>query len=333
LAAGIEAVRRATEETSITIWFPDYFCNEALDLVRCLPVAVKFYPIREDLTPDWPVLEECAASQPGAHVLVLVHYFGFPNAMNEAKAFCGQHSMVLLEDAAHVLIPGAEIGQGDLLIFSPRKLLAVPSGGILVASGDWARHLVDVSRVRRVKAYTIRWLGRRLAQKALLHLHIPWHRLRSIYQGGWFEGNTNVLYGGALEGCDPFVLRLLTVMEQHIEEVIERRRHNYRLLLEWASQLAQARPLFASLPDGVCPYAFPLLVDHGSTNVVARLQACGIPASRWPDLPPEVLAAKEEHHVAMRTHEQLLLLPVHQSLTPHQIDAVGQRLQVALSGK
>jgi hypothetical protein len=240
--------------------------------------------------------------------------------------------MVLLEDAAHVLIPGTEIGQGDLLIFSPRKLLAIPSGGILVASGDWARHLVDVPRVRRVKAHTIRWLGQRLVQKALLHLHFPWHRLRAIYQRGSVDANMNVLYDGALEGCDPFVLRLLTVMEQHIDKIIQRRRHNYRLLLEWTSQLAHARPLFASLPDGVCPYAFPLLVDHGSMKVVAMLQACGIPASRWPDLPPEVLAAKEEHKVAIRTHERLLLLPVHQSLTPKQIDVVGRRVRAELSG-
>jgi hypothetical protein len=261
-----------------------------------------------------------------------VHYFGFPNATEAAKTFCGQRKMVLLEDAAHVLVPGPAIGQGDLLVFSPRKLLAIPLGGVLVASGAWARHLVNVSRVRRVKTYTIRWLGKRLAQKALLQLHIPWHRLRPVYQGGWFDGNTNALYDGTLEGCDPFVLRLLTVMEREIEKIIQRRRHNYRLLLELTSQLAQARPLFASLPDGVCPYAFPLLVDRGSMNMVAKLQASGIPASQWPDLPPQVLATKEEHKVAVQTHKQLLLLPVHQSLTPKQIGMVGRQVRTELSG-
>jgi hypothetical protein len=65
-------------------------------------------------------------------------------------------------------------------------------------------------------------------------------------------------------------------------------------------------------------------------SVVARLRGCGIPASQWPDLPPEALTAKEQHEVAIQTHEGLLLLPAHQSLAPYQVDVIGRRLQVAL---
>ena len=74
----------------------------------------------------------------GSNVFVLVHYVCFPNAAAEARLFCDRHGMVLLEDAAHVLLPSAGIGSGELLVFSLRKLLAVPSGGILVISRDLA---------------------------------------------------------------------------------------------------------------------------------------------------------------------------------------------------
>ena len=93
LAAGIDAIRKAAEASTIVVWVPDYFCNEALDPIRQLPVVLRFYPIREDLTPDWPTVEQWAAAELGPQVFVLVHYFGFPNATKEARDFCNRHGL------------------------------------------------------------------------------------------------------------------------------------------------------------------------------------------------------------------------------------------------
>ena len=332
LAAAVESVRKTIAADRVTVWIPGYFCNEALEPLRRLSMTLRFYPVQEDLTPNWPSLEELVGGQSGAVVFVLVHYFGFPNAVLQAKAFCDQYQMVLLEDAAHVLKPGGGIGNGDLSIFSPRKLLAVPSGGILVASRDWATYLVEVSPQQGGKAETIRWLARRLAQQIFLKLHVPWHRLRSVAQQDCSPDDTDGLRHRTSEGCNPFDLRLLTEMSQDMDEVMELRRRHYLQLLGWSENLLEARPLFTHLPDGVCPYAFPLMVNQGRSDVVATLQAQGIPASQWPDLPPEVLAAEVEHQISIRTFERLILLPVHQSLTPRQIDTVGRRILQALSG-
>lgn len=333
LAAGIQALRRVTNEEMVTVWIPGYFCNEALDPLRDLPVAVRFYPVREDLTPDWSLLEKWAARESGLKVFVLVHYFGFPNTTEEAHAFCYKYGMVLLEDAAHVLLPYLSIGSGDLVVFSPRKLLAVPSGGVLVISRNLAPNLVDVDGVGgREVGETVWWLARRLAQQILVRLHIPWHLFMITRWKSERSANTDGLSQAKRRRCDPFVLRLLTVMEQNMREVIKQRRRHYNCLLNSTTKLVHSRPLFPVLPDGVCPYAFPVMVDSGSKDVVARLQSWGIPASQWPDLPPEVLASEAEHRIAVRTYERLLLLPVHQSLTPKQVDVVGQRVRMALSG-
>jgi perosamine synthetase len=333
LAAAVEAVRKATAEAQATVWIPEYFCNEALEPLRRLPVTLRFYPVRADLTPDWPVVEELGEGQSGTVVFLLVHYFGFPNSILQAKAFCKQYQMVLLEDAAHVLQPGAGIGDGDLAIFSPRKLLAVPSGGILVASQAWATHLVKVPPQQGAIADTMRWLVRRLAQQVFGKLHIPWHRFKGVGQQDCSPDNAEGLPQKISGGCNPFDLRLLTVMERDMYEIMELRRRNYQQLMGWTEHLIEALPLFAHLPEGVCPYAFPLLVNQGSAEVVATLQAQGIPASQWPDLPPEVLASQTEHKISIHTFERMLLLPVHQSLTPQQIDTVGQQLCSALSSK
>lgn len=332
LAAGIEAVIRATGADRVTVWFPGYFCNEALGPLRRLPVNLRFYPVQADLTPDWLALEERGEGRSGVQVFVLVHYFGFPNATFQAKAFCEEYDLVLLEDSAHVLRPGGGIGHGNLSIYSPWKLLAVPSSGILVAFEEWAANLAEVPPNQRGRRDTIRWLAKRLTQKLLVQFHVPWHLMQNVRLKDSTPSDTAELSAVSPEGCVPLDLKLLTVMGREMDDVMERRRHNYQQLLGWTNHLVGAHPLFNRLPDEVCPYAFPLLVERGSADLVTRLQAQGIPASHWPDLPPEVLAAEGEHQTSILTFDRLLLLPVHQSLTSSQIDRIGQLLRQALSG-
>ena len=329
LAAGVEVARRDAAASQATVWVPGYFCNEALDWIRRLPVILRFYQLREDGTPDWEALDKRIPHQPGPHVFVLVHYFGFPNALSQARAYCDQYGMVLFEDAAHVLLPGGGIGEAELVIFSPRKLLAIPSGGLLVLRKDWAGHLEPPSGDAPIGG-SLCWLVRRSAQRLMLGLRIPWHRFR---KAGRNAESPRPIHELPIETqqCDPLALRLLAIAGQDLSGVADRRRENYARLAEWAAPMVGARPAFPHLPEGVCPYAFPLLVHGGCEAVASRLQSRGVPASRWPDLPPEVLTAKEMHRVAVRMYERLLLLPVHQSLSLGQIDFVGRQLQLALA--
>lgn len=329
LAAAIDAVQRASLGAAVIVWIPDYFCNEALDPLRYRRVTIKFYPIQEDLTPDYSALQGRYTHGPETQVLLIVHYFGFPNAIQAAKAFCDQLGMMLLEDAAHVLLPSASMIRGHIQVFSPRKSLPVPSGGILVISRELELHLDNISRACW-SIDSLCWLYRRLAQSILFQLHIPWHCLWTVYRRSRSVNEISELRHNSQEQCDSFALRLLTVMEQRLDEVIERRRVNYQRLLDWTSELVWAHPLFSSLPNGVCPYALPLWVESGAEKMVTRLRRVGIPASRWPNLPPEVLGNVRHHKVANMIHEHVLLLPVHQTLSLSQIDMMGQRLRTLL---
>ena len=102
LAAGVNAWRRAQGAAAVTLWVPDYFCNEALEPLRTATVSLRFYPIREDLTPDYGFLEDALPLAAHPQVFLLVHYFGFANSLDEASKFCQRHRVALLEDSAHV---------------------------------------------------------------------------------------------------------------------------------------------------------------------------------------------------------------------------------------
>ena len=329
LAAGVEAYRMAKNADRVTLWAPSYFCDEALGPLRSHELRIRFYPIDRTLAPDWHTLDEQVRREAGPQILMLVHYFGFPNQTHEARAFCDRVGMELLEDAAHVAVPISSCGDGDFAVFSPRKILAVPAGGVLLVPEEW-QDFVPLGTSRSFLRENLTWLVRRLLQQLLIWLDLPWHRTwrgrddetrdrrspRS--QDDWPE-------------CDTATRKLLEVVSRRIGTVIERRRQHYLTLQQWSRDVRGAQAFFGALPDGVCPYAFPLLVDEGCAKVVSELRAHGIPAGRWPDLSPEVLAAGDDYAVALDVQARLVLLPVHQSLSHEHVATVGRQLRAALS--
>ena len=124
----------------------------------------------------------------------------------------------------------------------------------------------------------------------------------------------------------------MTLNERNLDEVAQLRRLNYSRLSGWLDEPNMIRPVFGSLPDGVCPYAFAVTVITGAGGVCEELQAAGVPASRWPDLPPEVLACPDEHAVAIDVYNRLLLLPINQGLDAGHIDYVGRKIQSIMGG-
>ncbi len=142
------------------VWVPAYYCENALGPLRQGGARLRFFPVRDDMAPDWAMIEQMADS--GApHLFVLPHFFGVENEAGEAQAFCRRVGSLLLEDAAHVLRPVGEVGRfGDFVAYSPRKYFEVPDAGILVARGEGL-----ASEVRSVAARldpggahnTLRW--------------------------------------------------------------------------------------------------------------------------------------------------------------------------------
>lgn len=329
LAAGVAALRREQGAEGVTVWVPGYFCDEALAPLRGLAATLRFYPCQPNLTPDWNFLERGVKGAAGNQVLVLVHYFGFANASREAFDFCRRHGLTLLEDGAHLLRPGPGLGLGELVVFSPRKLLAVPAGGVLVFLQKLQGRFPEMP-AGPLNRDIMLWVLRRLTQKTFLSLGLSWswwwRRLpecEPVCQGPFLPP--------ALEPCDRYSLGLLALAEPGLAEIAAKRRGVYQRLADCLRGFSGVRPLFPQLPPETCPYVFPLLLDQGSDRVMGRLRTQGILASRWPTLPPEVQAAPEEQRTALSIRDRLLVLPVHQGLTERQVGWMERRLKEALA--
>jgi dTDP-4-amino-4,6-dideoxygalactose transaminase len=115
-----------------------------------------------------------------------------------------------------------------------------------------------------------------------------------------------------------------------VQGVIARRRRNYQWLDAAMAKMPEVRPLYSSLPEGVCPVVYPLVVPQRA-RIAQILNSCGICASAfWHGYHRAVYYP--EFTEAAWLKENVLALPVHQALGEAHIGYIVQKLQELLHG-
>src|SRR5688572_24013492 len=63
-------------QSAPTIWVPGYFCNQSLWPLRQTSAKIIFYPIQEQMLPNW---ESCKVleNQSKPDIFVVTHFYGF----------------------------------------------------------------------------------------------------------------------------------------------------------------------------------------------------------------------------------------------------------------
>ncbi|WP_229507806.1 hypothetical protein [Massilia sp. Dwa41.01b] len=106
------------------------------------------------------------------------------------------------------------------------------------------------------------------------------------------------------------------------------RRRHYAQLDDAVRGLPGVRPLHPRLPEGACPWVFPLLVDDPEA-LFARLKALGVPLTRFGQPQWAGVDATTCANSAMLARP-VLALPCHQELRPGEIDWLAARLREAV---
>ncbi len=309
----------------VSVWIPDYFCGDSLALLRKINVRLHFYPVTEKLLPDYPRLREHAKTA-APDIVLLVHYFGMPAPASEAREFCKREGAWLVEDAAHVLLPMAGVGtEGDFIIYSPHKSLALPDGALLLARpagpsklghefierlgspGDWqceaARLLPGAGAGRRLQLWTVK--------RCLQKLGIG----RGTSGGQFDDMPGEPAFPPA--AMSRFAQSLLGQHVHRLPDVALARKRNLLLLDHLLLHPGAREDLVPAARPGMTA-AVPYQAGYRSAQArswFARLRDNGLPATTWPDLPAEVRASPKEHSVAVQLRETTFFLPSHQSLS------------------
>lgn len=320
----VEALKRAGVAPGSVVLLPAYHCRTIVESVLHLGAEARFYPMTAELRPDFPSMHDLVTNG-AVRTLLMTHYFGFANALDEARRFCEMHKMALIEDCAHAFY-GEHEGQvlgtvGHFSVASAWKFLPLRDGAMLrdntgiTAAMDLKRQPIK-DEIKAMLSILQGWMRARLKKRVLpevdvgllnrraleISAAIP---VRQVTEEIQFQPDRVEMAGMATS-------RWMVSHAAH-DPVMRRRRENYLHWLAGVQGLQGVRPLFPELPDGVVPYAFPLLTDAGGL-VFHALKLAGIPIWRWEDV------AKTECPVSLDYRLRLLQLPCHQDLSREEID-------------
>ncbi len=284
--------------------------------------------------------------------MIVAHYFGLPQPMNNIREFCDQRGISLIEDCAHSIFgttDGQAIGTwGDYAIASLTKFFPVLEGGCLVSArhhlrggpvtakswGDELRNVGDVLetavRFRRLPGLNAGLASLFAIKNAFRHRdgevakHLPDNstKMPDIVREGLadFEGNSPV-WSKPNRGTRWLSTRI------NRERIITCRRRNYQRLSQQLSNVPRARPLFPVLAEGCVPYVFPLVVDDPD-RYYQRFRASGVPLFRWdwrwPDTPAE------DGDAGALWARQVFQIGCHQDLGLGEIDAIASTIKELL---
>jgi dTDP-4-amino-4,6-dideoxygalactose transaminase len=209
---------------------------------RKAPADIRIYPVSARLT----IEEDLWVGELRPDDLVIaIHYFGF-----ELSSFPWQRvratGATLLEDCAQALFKAPTDGRSYALVFSPRKFIGVPDGGILLggpaaspraktlssAPPDWWAQALEVSLLRRdfdLVGGENKW-------------YPPFQRVEATFPVGAFRASE----------------LSISILERGVDYrgMAEVRRANYMTLLSDLRKYA----LFPALEQDCVPLGFPVVV-------------------------------------------------------------------------
>ncbi|MBQ5947397.1 DegT/DnrJ/EryC1/StrS family aminotransferase [Massilia sp. ST3] len=330
------ALREMAAGPGDTVLVPAWHSPSMIPPVLWRGATPVFYRLGPDGAAD---LDDIAAKAAGAKVLMVTHYFGFHQDLPALRALCDRLGLGLLEDCAHAFIgehAGRPLGAwGDYAIASSMKFFPIYEGGVLVSrrhdlrsvrlrsAGPAFEAKIALNSLERGFDY-----GRLPALRAALWLPMAlkdalW-RLRARPGGApapalapsssdssfdfdprWVDKRSSLFARAMLRLASP-------------GRIAAQRRTNWLRLDAALRGLPGVRPMFDSLPDGVCPWVYPLLADD-APQLAARLSAAGVPVvgfgrPLWQGVDASVCPN------AARLSASVLSLPCHQELSAQELD-------------
>jgi len=340
------------------ILVPSYNCGVEIDPIIHLGIKPVFYNINKNLLVDFEDLFRKITR--GVKAILVTHFLGFPEPINEIKKICVERNLFLIEDCAHALLSthnGKPLGSyGDVSIFSLLKTLPVPNGGVLVINNKnisynhspekpnffatcfYAAELLKYKTIgnnNSIKENGINLLynGVYLSLSSF-RLMLAGFRKYFNRKGLYLVKPDSYLFVEALRSWGISSLSKRIIERTNFEQIKIIRRRNFEYLLDYFLENERGVLPFKELPLGVCPLFFPIILESAEERetLYKALKSRGVITHPWWDrFHPGV--AWEEFPDAVYLKTRLLGLPIHQDLTYKHLDRIIEEFEKAYQSK
>jgi dTDP-4-amino-4,6-dideoxygalactose transaminase len=312
------------------IIIPAYMCDSTIKPLKTYGFNLVFIDIEKDLNLSVDRLKK-AIDGNQIKALLLVHYFGLTQNIDEVVGVCREYDIKVVEDASHNFISqflrNKNSIKGDIEVFSMRKSLPIVDGGALRInhdSYDKAKNSTPqcVSITSDLKYLILRFLEKIVTA---LGINIYGQSINNI-KTKLRSKNSNDTYDFNVKPCQAsWQLKKYLGNEEYLQDVQQIIVNNFNQLSQ-ALQILGFRLLVESVEQNVVPQACVVYDDKG--GLVDYLRSKGIGAWRWPgeEMPEEVAQNSDMYPNAVFFDEKLVLIPIHQSLGDKQINYIIQVL-------
>ncbi len=293
-------------QNSINVYLPNYFCNDPIPLLNQKSINLIYYEINDQFEPDIQNLNNLSETAK-PDIFLGVHYFGNPLVSNFLKNFSIKNKCWYIEDATHCLKRDKIIGtQGDFIIFSPYKHLAIPNGAILIVRSDGPSKLniedysnlnineflkVELKKFKFKKGLikkdffiSIKWVIKKILLLVLNEINLFSNYYKNIYKKGLKLNYSERIYPYKISFISKHLMSrydldkisILRVRNQNIfKEVLENKvkiHKNFNLKQNYFNH---------------SPYLLPIILktDEEACELINK----GLPIVKWPLYPKETL--------------------------------------------
>ena len=308
-----------------TIIGPGYNCADYYDSVSSCGFRLKHYRIDAQFRPEYDSLINEVDDDTLA--VVIVHYFGFVTRhVEKIVACCRRRNIIVIEDFAHCLYCDMTVSRirGDMAIFSLKKTLPIPDGGLLYDnSGAVTQSLHNYDQLERYNKHAYTKICK-LLLKAYLE-KISWYPSRHF--GLNTDDDTDESYEGpkrVSRASEAIISRVYS--SGYADYIKSRRRCNFFKLVSLISDLDSGRfelP-FKKLQFGDVPYILPVRSDCNIRGVVKRLRCNGLPVMSWPRLDPK----SDVFDDCEKIRNKLIFFPLHEHIYSKQLEYMMKFLKI-----
>lgn len=302
---------KSLNQKSINIFLPNYFCNDPIPLIKQKNINLIYYKIDDQFEPDLQHLNNLSETVK-PDIFLGVHYFGNPLVSNFLKNFCIKNKCWYIEDATHCLKRDKIIGtQGDFVIFSPYKHLAIPNGAILIVRSNGPSKLkvedysiININQFLKAELkkfkfkkglikkdffLSIKWVIKKIILSVLNEINLFSSYYKDIYKKGLKPNYFERIYSHKIS----FISKYL-ISRYDLNKISSLRIRNQNIFQEVLENEIKIHNKFNTKQNyfNHSPYLLPIILN--SDVEALELINKGIPVVRWPLYPKESLNSRKK---------------------------------------